>query len=250
MILNTDGRREQNGTPRKITTDLGLKRAVSIVLGTVLVVIGLRRRSLFGAGLAFVGGWLISRNRANRNPTDFRGKDVVEQGWARFTSVGEPIIIEQSVTIEKPRDELYEMWNDAETVAQILAPVVTVENQRTSGRWLWTASTPIGKILTWETEISENRPGEFLYWKSVEGRLGEGSVRFQSAPADRGTEATLRLRFSAPGGVLGNAIVRRIGLVPETLASKALYRFKSLAETGEIPTLEANPSARGSGDLV
>jgi hypothetical protein len=33
-------------------------------------------------------------------------------------------------------------------------------------------------------------------------------------------------------------------VVPRTIATQALRRFKSLVETGEIPTLEHNPSAR------
>jgi uncharacterized membrane protein len=54
----------------------------------------------------------------------------------------------------------------------------------------------------------------------------------------------LRFRFDPPGGVLGDAAIKRFGVVPGTLTSKALRRFKSLAETGEIPTTERNPSAR------
>jgi len=33
-------------------------------------------------------------------------------------------------------------------------------------------------------------------------------------------------------------------LLPKEVASKALHRFKSLAETGEIPTLEGQPAGR------
>jgi hypothetical protein len=35
-----------------------------------------------------------------------------------------------------------------------------------------------------------------------------------------------------------------IGIVPDILAMKALRRFKSFAETGEVPNTEHNPSAR------
>jgi hypothetical protein len=42
--------------------------------------------------------------------------------------------------------------------------------------------------------------------------------------------------------------MERLDLVPNAAAGKALRRFKSLVETGEMPTLEGNPSARGSGD--
>jgi hypothetical protein len=41
-----------------------------------------------------------------------------------------------------------------------------------------------------------------------------------------------------------------LGTVPATLAEKALDRFKSLAETGEVLTVERNSSARGSGDRI
>ena len=36
-------------------------------------------------------------------------------------------------------------------------------------------------------------------------------------------------------------------VVPDTMARVALQRFKSLAETGEIPTTEGSPSGRASG---
>jgi hypothetical protein len=39
-------------------------------------------------------------------------------------------------------------------------------------------------------------------------------------------------------------------VVPKMAVGNALRRFKSLVETGEIPTLDRNPSARGSGDAV
>lgn len=36
-------------------------------------------------------------------------------------------------------------------------------------------------------------------------------------------------------------------LLPKEVASKALHRFKSLAETGEIPTLQGQPAGRHAG---
>jgi hypothetical protein len=66
-----------------------------------------------------------------------------------------------------------------------------------------------------------------------------GSVQFRAAPAEQGTEVTLRLTLdegaAGPGEVL-----------PRWVAGTTLRRFKSLVETGEIPTLNRNPSARAS----
>ena len=72
----------------------------------------------------------------------------------------------------------------------------------------------------------------------------EGSIRFRPAPGDWGTKVRLRFRFASPSGVLGEAASKLLNVVPSMLAGKALRRFKSLAETGEIPTTEHNPSAR------
>jgi len=61
---------------------------------------------------------------------------------------------------------------------------------------------------------------------------------------------TLAVTFDPPGGALGNAALKRLDVVPETLVATALDRFKSLAERDEIPSLDRNPSGRGSGDLA
>jgi uncharacterized membrane protein len=59
---------------------------------------------------------------------------------------------------------------------------------------------------------------------------------------------TLSLRFEPPAGLLGSAAAALFGGAPgKLLATKALHRFKSLAETGEVPTLTRQPAARHDG---
>jgi uncharacterized membrane protein len=95
-------------------------------------------------------------------------------------------------------------------------------------------------------QVVEDRPGELLRWKSIEGAEfpSEGTIRFHSAPRDWGTEVTFRLRFQIPGGTLGAVTMKLLPLAPGLLVSKALRRFKSLIETAEIPTTERQPAAR------
>jgi len=159
--------------------------------------------------------------------------------------------VERSVTVGKPAEGLYDRWTDPEQLNRVLGDAVEVTAEGDE-RQRWTVDGPLGRSVTWETRTVEDRPGEVLRWESVEdSRLsGGGEVRFQPAPGDRGTEVTLRLRFDPPGGRVGDAAMDRLGFVPETLVSTALDRFKSLAETGETPTLDRNPSARGQGDFV
>jgi uncharacterized membrane protein len=73
-------------------------------------------------------------------------------------------------------------------------------------------------------------------------------VRFRPAPNDLGTEVTLSLRFEPQAVPLGSAMAALFGGAPgKLLATKALHRFKSLAETGEVPTLTRQPAARHDG---
>jgi uncharacterized membrane protein len=129
---------------------------------------------------------------------------------------------------------------------QIAAHFATV-HPAGDGRMRWAVEGPLGRRFTWDTEMVDDPSGEGVSWRSMPGGdvPNEGSVRFRSAPAGRGSVATLRVRFDPPAGVLGEAATKLTGHGPLNLAAEGvLRRFKSLVETGEIPTLERQPAAR------
>ena len=101
----------------------------------------------------------------------------------------------------------------------------------------------------WETRIVQDRPGEALRWESAPGAAipKAGRLRFKPAPRDFGTEVTLNIGFDPPGGALGDALARLMGSAPELLVKPILRNFKSLAVTGEIPTIQHQPAARKDG---
>ena len=208
--------------------------------------------------LALAGGWLLYREfRDGRD--DSRGSDdgnatggtELTDAESEAATQTDATAVERSVTVLQPAGDLYDYWRDPDHLNRIMGPFVEVTAAGEDRYW-WSVATPLGRRIQWETELVEDRPGELLRWRSDEDATvpNEGSVHFRSAPGDRGTEVTLRLRVDPPGGRVGRTAMGLLGIVPETLASKALYRFKSLAETGEIPTLERNPSGRGQGDWV
>ena len=154
--------------------------------------------------------------------------------------------VERSVTIGQPPEALYQRWRDPATLPQVMAGFATVRASG-DGRMHWTIEGPLGRTYEWDSETSDDSPGVGLGWRSLPGAAipNEGSIRFTPAPADRGTVATLRLRFDPPVGALGDAAVQLLGTKPLDLAvDSALRRFKSLVETGEIPTTERQPAAR------
>ncbi|MFH5801231.1 SRPBCC family protein [Haladaptatus sp. CMAA 1911] len=183
-----------------------------------------------GGALVLVGGWLLVRERSD----DWDGKSV-----------------EKTVTVQKSADDLHELWRDPESLTRIMDHFADVTPAGTD-RQHWEVHGPTDRSVSWDAEIVSDRPGDLLRWRSVEGAdiPNEGTIRFRDAPEDRGTEVTLTISFDPPGGAFGDAVSEYLGILPETLTKQALRRFKSLAETGEIPTLEGNPSARGRGDAV
>ena len=163
----------------------------------------------------------------------------------RSTSAAEAEI-ERSITIGKPAQELHQLWRDPKTLPAVMAFLATVRASG-DGRMHWRAEGPLGRTYEWDTEFTDDRPGDGIGWRSLPGAAvpNAGSLRFHPATGGRGTVARLRVRFDPPGGALGEAAAKLFGnLVPATIADKALHRFKSLAETGEIPTTAHQPAAR------
>jgi uncharacterized membrane protein len=157
--------------------------------------------------------------------------------------------VERSITIGKTAAELYRSWRDPQNLRRVMEHFAEVG---TAGedRQHWKVRAPLGSSFEWEAQIVEQHPDEFLRWVSLPGAElpNEGSLRLSPAPGDRGTEVKLYFRFDPPGGILGDAAVKLLGFVPRMVAEKALRRFKSLVETGEIPTTKHQPAARADND--
>jgi uncharacterized membrane protein len=229
------------------------KRAVSGVVGAALLVRGLRRRSLTGIATAIAGGWLAYRSIRGS------GRRARSSGWSSRTGTGtdqqrgeaELADVERTSTIDASAEELYETWRDPDQLERIVGHVGEVTSVG-GDRLRWSVDAPRGRTISWETHVVDEEPGEYVRWRTPEDAKvpNEGTIRFSPAPGNRGTEVTLSVHFDPPGGAIGTAALKRLDVVPGVLVGTALRRFKSLVETGEVPSLEANPSARGKGDLA
>lgn len=232
-----------DGSSAPSTAGLGRwERVGSGVVGGALLALGLGRRSLGGTAMALAGGWLSYRAVSGRGRSVRAFESVADRRGGSTT-------VEAAVTVGKPADELSELVRDPETLDRVVGPFADVSSAG-EGRHRWNPRGSLERVPSWETRIVEERSGERLRWEPVEGpaAFDEWSMEFGPAPGDRGTEVTLRVRL--PGGTLSGAGIERLDVVPEALINETLDRFKSLAETGEVPTIEDNPSGRGRGDLL
>ena len=95
--------------------------------------------------------------------------------------------------------------------------------------------------------ITVYRPREEVQrlWQSSEYRpeyieQAEAAVTFRDAPGDRGTEIHVDLEEAAPGGKLGEIVLKLTGSEPLAKVKDDLRRFKQHVETGVIPRSEGS----------
>ena len=144
--------------------------------------------------------------------------------------------IERVTTVNKPVHEVYQFWRRFENFPRFMRHLESVE-KLDERRSRWRATAPAGQTVEWEAELIEDRPDEWIAWRSVAGSQIEnsGSVRFTPAPGARGTEVRVQLQYSPPAGALGRGIAWLFGQEPDQQIHHDLRRFKQLMETGEIP---------------
>lgn len=158
-------------------------------------------------------------------------------GWtARQRRFGGYAVTGRTVTIDRPRHELYAFWRDFANLPQFMEHVLAVSAAGETSRW--TIAGPAGRDVTVETRIIEDRPGELIAWRSTEASDidAEGKVMFRDAPGKRGTEVEAIIAYKPPAGELGRWIAKIFQAEPSVQGRRELKRFKMLMETGEIAT--------------
>jgi uncharacterized membrane protein len=145
----------------------------------------------------------------------------------------------RSCTVRKPAAELYRFWRSLENLATIIKhPVAITALSDTESHWK--ASAPGNTFVEWDAVIINDHPDELIAWRSKDGAdiPNAGSVRFETAPGDEGTEVTVQLEYDPPGGKFAALVAKLTGEEPKQQVGEALRRFKALMEAGEIPSIE------------
>lgn len=150
----------------------------------------------------------------------------------------------QSVTVNRPPEEVYRFWRDCQNFPRFMShveEVSAIEGNRTH----WVVKAPAGAHVEWDAEITEDRPNERIAWRSLAGAdiKNSGWVDFRPAPGGRGAEVHAHIEYSSPGGELGRAIAALFGEEPEQQLKGDLCRFKQVMETGEVVHSDASISS-------
>jgi uncharacterized membrane protein len=174
---------------------------------------------------------------ATANVLGVTALDVIcaQQLSSNGTTEGGTTEVRKSIIINRPPEELYRFWRDLENLPRFMTHL---ESVRTTGdnRSHWVAKAPAGTSVEWDAEITEDRPGELIAWRSLEGADvdNSGSVHFERATGGRGTIVRVEMEYDPPGGVIGAAVARLFGEEPGQQAHEALRCFKQVMEAGEV----------------
>ena len=205
------------------------------------------QRALIGAGLAAAAAAGAATFLFARRNADMRrgGETISDAPDHVLRDAPQSALVGRTVTINKPRQELYEAWRDFTRFPQFMDNVRKVETID-ANRSRWTIEAPGGTTVELVTRITEAHVGEVIAWQSEpESQIEtEGRVEFRDAAPDRGTMVQLTMRYDPPGGFPGRMVAKLLQREPQVQARRDLRRFKQLMETGEITT-NAGPSGRG-----
>lgn len=223
------------------------ERLASVLGGAGLALVGARRKGVGGALLGLAGAALIARGAT--------GHSFVYQALELDTSEGkqtrgqvelddgEGVSVNASITVHRPPADAYAFWRDfthAPRYMDRIAAVEVLDDVRTR----WTATGPLGRSWTWESEVVEDRPGELIAWESLPGAElpNRGWVQFLPAGSDRGeTEVRYFVEIDPPGGVIGHAIASAFHAAPREMVRDDLRRFRQILEAGEVAATSGQP---------
>jgi uncharacterized membrane protein len=266
---------------------LGLGLAALAMPGGLARLIGLddgptTRRTLQGIGLREITsgagiliqtrpiGWVWSRVAGDAMDLALLGKALISDGTQKARlgaataavagvtaldvlcgerlggGTGGPIHVVKAITIGRPAEELYRFWHDFENLPrfmQHLEAVRTTADKRSH----WQVKAPLGRIVEWDAEITEDQPNRLIAWHSLPGAdvANSGSVRFEPAPGNRGTIVRVDLNYEPPAGPVGAAFAKLFGKAPDQQIHRDLRRFKQIIEVGEI--VQSDATVKGWG---
>ena len=232
--------RIQEPVSRRVNVGMA-ERAASLATGVGLLSYILVHRPKMSLPLGLEAGYMLYRGAT--------GHCVFYQmlGINRSENGTGGIKVQRSVTINRPRDQLFRIWRNTENLPRFMKHLKSVKvDPNDDARSHWVVKGPLGRDIEWDSEIIEERENEYIAWSSLPGSIVEsrGSIHFMDAPGDRGTILYVSMEYQPPAGSLGAAFAKLFGEEPSQQIRDDLRHFKQIMETGEAATVEGQPSGR------
>ena len=175
------------------------------------------------------------RTRGDAPPATAKDPNPAAAGLAADADAD--TLIERTVTIDRPRNELYAFWREFRNLPLFMENIESV-TEFDGARSHWRVKAPLDSTVEWDSILVEDIPGEVIEWRSADGASvkNSGRIEFRDSSNGRGTRVTATIAYDPPGGKLGRLFATLFQREPKVQARQDLRRFKQLMETGEIST--------------
>jgi uncharacterized membrane protein len=227
------------------------ERMASVLGGAGLALLGVRQRGVAGALLGAAGAALIARGASGHCPV-YQAVGATSTGGRPAKrlraeeDVDRGVSVHASITVARSAEEAYAAWRDFANAPRYMDRIAQVEVLDDT-RSRWTATGPMGRSWTWESQVVEDSPGELIAWESLPGSELPNRGWVQFVPLDRADarEAEVRyfVEFDAPGGVIGSAIANAFHDAPREMVRGDLRRFRAMLEGGETAAVTGQAGA-------
>lgn len=154
---------------------------------------------------------------------------------------GRGVQFNKTITVNRPVQEVFSFWRHLENLPKFMKFVRAVSsNGGNITHWVVTTDNT---TIEWDAETIEARPNDVLSWQSLPAANVDsaGLIVFRPAPGNRGTVIKVSLKYAPAGGKYSAKLAKLFGKDAMAIMEDDLFRFKSLIETGEIPTIEGQP---------
>jgi uncharacterized membrane protein len=231
------------------------ERAASVAIGAALLSYGVKKKGVTGGALAFLSLAFLRRGITGFCYT-YQALGIRTTGRPEGRNVSIPyelgIRVDEAITINRPREEVYRFWRNLENLAQFLEHVESIRVTDGGQKSHWVARGPGDRRVEWDAEIINEAANERIGWRSLEGSevSNAGSVSFRDAGGGRGTEVRVELQYDPPGGAVGALFAKLFGGEPSQQIHNDLKRLKTRLEAGVIPSTAGQPTGASQNELV
>lgn len=203
------------------------ERLLAVIAGAALLGYAWKSNSK-GLGAASVG--LLLRGVTGYCPA-YGAMGINHADTKQALSGERGVHIRESITINRPAEEIYRFWRQLDRLPEVMPHLSTVEQLDTK-RSRWTAKAFDQLPITWEAEIINEQPFELIAWETLPGQAIQtaGSVTFKPAANGRGTDVQVHLQYSAPGGKAAAWLASLAGQDPAKYTREALEALKRRLE--------------------
>jgi uncharacterized membrane protein len=232
------GRHRESGQSERNVGDT--ERLISGILGGGLLLRSVMRPTKMTSGIAALLGIALLHRATSGYCAAYGAMGINSREDSDTSSLGRPKVrteramkIEQSVTINRPQQDLYRFWRQLDNLPKVMSHVRSVQ-QLDDRRSHWVVDTlPGAPTVEWDAEIINEVENERIGWRTVSGATVEhaGSVAFQPAGDSQGTRVTVTLQYDPPAGPIGAAIAGIFGQDPRQKIADDLQRFKQTMES-------------------